>query len=342
MSRERIDEMLAAAERAGVEGVSGYCFYVAGVLHMRNSDAPAATDYLSRALELQERAADRRGQALTLLNLGNVTLLRGDVAGAAHAYERMVEMAGEDEMPSLAVAGLLNLCHVLMTLGRLDRLGELFERGEQLVDRLHDEARGCVLAYMRATWYREVGRVDESVDLLREASRRAGEFGLPRLQSHIHNELGLSYLARAEKTLARAEFERSVELASSDSMRAYRTHAIRGLALTDLAESSLAAAELHAREAVEVAIGADRLHEADGLVVLARIQLALGRPEAAIEYGEQALAIHRETGHFLGTARAPHGLGEARADRDQLYEALRMFEEFGSPEAADVRRTLDG
>lgn len=339
MSRDRIAEMLAAADQAGLAKVSGYCNFAAGVLHMRNSEAPAAVGYLSRALELQESAGDARGQALTLLNLGSLALTQGDVDGAARAYERMVEMSG-DEMPTLAVAGVLNLCHALMTLGRQERLRELFDRGERLVEQLQDEARGCVLAYMRATWYRETGRVDESLDLLLQASRRAEGFGLARLQSHIHNELGFSYLALADSAQARVEFERAAALASSESMRGFRTHALRGLALTDLAECSLTVAESRAREAIEVAIGADRLHEADALVVLARVQLALGRPESAIEYGEQALAIHRETGHFLGTARAHHVLGEARADRDQLYEALRMFEEFGSPEASGVRRAL--
>jgi hypothetical protein len=74
------------------------------------------------------------------------------------------------------------------------------------------------------------------------------------------------------------------------------------------------------------------MHEGEALVVLARIQLALGRPEAAIEYGEQALAVQEETQFFLGRARAHHVLGEARADRDHVQQALRMFEEFGSPE----------
>jgi hypothetical protein len=37
---------------------------------------------------------------------------------------------------------------------------------------------------------------------------------------------------------------------------------------------------------------------------------------------------------------AHHVLGEARADQDHLREALRGFEEFGSPEAADVSLLL--
>ena len=114
----------------------------------------------------------------------------------------------------------------------------------------------------------------------------------------------------------------------------YRTHSIRGLALADLGESAPAAAEARAREAAEVAIGADRMHEGEALVVLARARLALGRPEAAIEAAEQALAIQQTTGYFLGLARAHQVLGLAKADPAHLQEAQRMFDAFGSPEAA--------
>ncbi|MEU4607369.1 BTAD domain-containing putative transcriptional regulator [Kribbella sp. NPDC023972] len=339
MSRDRIAEMLAAGEKSGADAVSGFGLYAAGLVHMRNNDAPAARDYLTRALDRQERVADSTGQALTLLPLGNLAFMEGDLRGAVRAYERMVELSGELK-PSLAVAGLMNVCHGRITLGRLDGLDELFDQGEQLIERLQDHARMCVLYYLRGSWYRDAGRLDEAFELLLAASRRADELALPRLQSHIRNELGFCYLALGDQTQARAEFEQAGELASSEVMREYRTHAIRGWALADLAESSLDSAEAKAREAFEVAVGADRLHEGEALVVLARVQLALGRLEAAIEYGERALAIQQETGFFLGTARAHHVLGEARADQDHLHEALRRFEEFGSPEAADVRLLL--
>ncbi|MEI8413036.1 MULTISPECIES: AfsR/SARP family transcriptional regulator [unclassified Kribbella] len=339
LSSELITEMLAAAQNSGAAAVTGFGLYVTGVIRMRSGDAPAAVDYLSRALDTQERAGDTIGQTLTYLNLGNVTLMQGDVRGGARAYERMIEIAG-DQTPSLTVSGLLNLCHARITLGRLDGIDELLKRAEQLVERLHDTSRGCVVTYTRASLYRDSGRAAEARELLQQASHLATEIGLPRLRSHILNELGFCHLALDDPAQARAVFEQSAELASSDTMREYRTHATRGLALADLAESSLAAAESHAREAIEIAIGADRMHEGEALVVLARVELALGRTDDAVVHAEQALAIQQETCYFLGEARAHHVLGEARADAGHLQEALRMFEEFGSPEASAVREAL--
>lgn len=340
MSSEEIDEMLTAAENSRDTAVSGFGLYVAGVVHGRSNDAPAAKDYLTRALDAQERSGDTTGQSLTLLHLGNAAFTEGDLRGAVDALERMVQLSG-DQLPSLTIAGLLNVCHGRIALGRLDGIEDLLERGRQLAEQLQDDAWACVQAYTRASFYRDTGRVQEALDLLLAAGRRADELDLLRTRIHIRNELGYCHLALEDHVRARAEFEQAAELANSELLREFRTHAIRGLALADLAESSLVAAESGARDALELAAGADRLHEGEALVVLARVQLALGDPNAAIEYGEQALAIQRETGYLLGTARAHCVLGEARSDPDHLTEALRMFEAFGSPEATAVRDALN-
>ncbi|TWD75042.1 DNA-binding SARP family transcriptional activator [Kribbella amoyensis] len=338
ISPERIAEMIAAGEGSGAAAIEGYALYVAGVVQHRNGDSAAGFDSLTKALATQERAGDTTGQALTLLHLGNALFLQGQLSAAVRAYERMVELA--DDLPSLALAGLMNVSHGRITLGRLDGLDELLARGEQLVEQLHDDARRCAFGYVRGSWYRDTGRLAEALDLLTRSGRRSDELSLPRLQSHTHNELGFCHLAAGDHARARAEFELAAELAGSELLQEYRTHAIRGLAHVDLAEGRLDAAEANARTAIELADGVDRMHEGEALVVLARVLLELGRPEAAIEAGEQALAIQRETEFFLGTARAHHVLGEARADEAHLRKALSMFEEFGSPEAAAVRDSL--
>ncbi|GAA3100747.1 hypothetical protein JOF29_003206 [Kribbella aluminosa] len=81
-------------------------------------------------------------------------------------------------------------------------------------------------------------------------------------------------------------------LTDSDLLREHRAHAVPGLALVELAESSLALAESLARGAILLAAGTYRLREGDAYVDLARIHLALGRTDATIDSGEQALAIH--------------------------------------------------
>ncbi|WP_350275164.1 BTAD domain-containing putative transcriptional regulator [Kribbella sp. HUAS MG21] len=339
MPGELIADMIAAGERSGDPVVLGNALYSAGVVRSRNNELEAAAEYLTRARDLQEQAGDTVGLTLTFLHLGNIALGRGDLHGALRAYERMLEIAG-DRTPSLAVAGLLNLCHTRITIGQVAGLEELFAQGKRLVEQLQDEGRRSVLEYIQGSWYRDSGRVDEGIELITAAIRRAEELDHLRVRIHSLNELGFCHLQRRDTKAARDAFEQVLAATDSDLLREYRAHAVRGLALVELSESSLQLAESRAREAIALAAGSYRLHEGDAYVDLARIQLALNRPDAAIDAGHRALAIHQETSSLLGTARAHRVLGEATADPTHLAQALHHFETYNSPEAAEVRRLL--
>nr|WP_238351166.1 BTAD domain-containing putative transcriptional regulator [Kribbella shirazensis] len=339
MPGELIDGMVAAGERAGDPSVLGHALYSAGVVRLRSNDPKAAAEYLSQARDLQEQAGHTVGLTLTFLHLGNLALSRGELHGGLRAYERMLEIAG-DRTPSLSVAGLLNLCHTRITIGQVDGLEELFAQGRRLVEQLRDEGRRGVLEYIQGSWYRDSGRVDEGIALLTAAIRRAEELEHLRIRVHSLNELGFCHLQRRDAKAARDAFEQVLAATDSDLLREYRAHAVRGLALVELSESSLALAESRAREAIALAAGSYRLHEGDAYVDLARIQLALGQTDAAMESGHTALAIHQETSSLLGIARAHRILGEASADTTHLTESLQRFETYGSPEAAEVRQLL--
>ncbi|GAA1696618.1 BTAD domain-containing putative transcriptional regulator [Kribbella yunnanensis] len=336
---EQITQLVTAAEQAGDDAILGFGLYAAGTIELRRTDRPAAREYLQRAREVQERADDTVGQSLTLLQLGFLSYQAGDLGSAVDAWERSVDLAGE-EAPSIAVAGVLYACHGRTTLGRLDGIDELFERGRRLVEELDDTTRQCVIGYLRASLLRDTGHPREGRDMLLAVRELADELDVIRPRALIRNELGFCHLMLGEFAAAREAFEEAAELASADLLREYRAHAVRGLAVTALAGSDLDSAESLARDAVELATGSDRMQEGEAIVVLARVKQALGETEAAGELAAQALSILEETGYALGIARAHHALGEIRADRAHLLKALHRFEAFGSPEAATVRKSL--
>jgi hypothetical protein len=80
--------------------------------------------------------------------------------------------------------------------------------------------------------------------------------------------------------------------------------ALLGLADLELGRANLSAASAHATRALELAGQADyRLLKAHAHTLLAEIQLCSGDRDAHLA-AEEALAIHRDTGHLLGQARA--------------------------------------
>jgi tetratricopeptide (TPR) repeat protein len=342
---ELVHEMLTRAAAAKDPSIHGYCYYIAGVISERRGELDLAAERLERALALQVAEAETMRQAMTLLHLGNVTYRRGDLRRSADALERLLDIS--DELPPAATApALANLSHVLLTLGRLGQISPLLDRAEELLERLDDPNKSCVVAYTRGSWYRDTGRYADALEQLVLARSLADQVDSPRLRSHTRNELGFCHLARGDIEAARMEFEQAAEDASLPDLRPYHSHATRGLALCDLAHLALETAQSRARNAIALASGTELQHEAEALSVLAQIELAQGRARDAIAHGEQALTIHRETGNLLGQARAHRVLGEAynaqtdRLAQQHLREALRMFETFGSPAARDVQRLL--
>jgi len=88
------------------------------------------------------------------------------------------------------------------------------------------------------------------------------------------------------------------------------------------------------------------------LTMLAQVHLAQGELDEASRRAEQAVAVHRETGHRLGEARALVLLGRAVGEGAGCEAAARSWQrayailtDLGSPEAEAIRgllSTVDG
>ena len=347
------DEVLAEAlrltEAVGDDGAHGYCLNLAGVISLRNRDLARAEHHLGAALTVYRRTHDVGGQCLTLNNLGAVTYLLGDLQRTARTWEEILALQG-DQVTNTTPIALANLIWVRIMLGRPEGVDALFERAESAVAQVGDQSKKSQLAHIRAQWHRERGEYDLAVEQAVTAKNIADEVGMPHLRTGPREELGLCRLALGDLEAARAEFEDAKEFAEAVGMHDSGSAAARGLARTELAAGDVPMAEAFAREAAELSSNADRVGEAESASVLAMVELARGHVREAIDHAEAALAIHRETGHVLGQARALGVLGAARiASRDpviadqgveHLREALERFEAFGSPDAVDVRRLI--
>ncbi|MEU4607372.1 BTAD domain-containing putative transcriptional regulator [Kribbella sp. NPDC023972] len=338
-----LTEALRQAEQVDDHALLAYCLNVAAVFHMYRGDLDLAEQYLGRSLAIHREDRDGAAQTRTLGNLGMIATTRGDLRQAARCYEQILEL-DDDETGRLAALGLPYLIRVRAMLGRLDGIDELIERADEAVTRSGDGVNAHVLRLARSVWYRDTGRHDEAFEQASAAVRSSRELGQPWARSDAHYQLGLCHLTDGEVDLAREQFRRSVGFGESIGHASHCTPGTRALAETELAAGRAADAEVHAAKAVDLARSrpwSPVVQLAGATVTLGRVELALGRAEDAVGRAEEAMAIHRRTGHFLGLARAHRLLGEAGSDRQHLREALSMFEVYGSPEAAEVRRLLD-
>ncbi|MFB6719701.1 BTAD domain-containing putative transcriptional regulator [Kribbella sp. NPDC056345] len=339
VNTDLLEEALQHAEQVNHPPLLVYCLNLAAIVCQGRGVFDVAEQYLVRALDIED--AEEEGHARTLSNLGMIATLRGDLGRAEQWFGQIADLAGRDNYRLNALA-LPWLIRVRAMLGRLDGIDELIEQADEAVTRVGRWINAHKFRICRCAWYCDTGRHLEAFDEASAAVRYAQHMDQPWACSDAHYYLGRSRLLRGEVDLARAEFERAIEFADVGRLPQYRIPAIRGLAEAELAAGRPADAEVHAVNAVEAARGWRwaPVQLAGAVVTLGRVELALARPGDAVGRGQEALAIHRRTGHFLGQARALRLLGEGGAGREHLREALNMFEAYGSPEAIEVRQLL--
>ncbi|WP_327635842.1 NB-ARC domain-containing protein [Kribbella sp. NBC_00482] len=346
-----LTEALQLAEQTGDHPLLGYCLNVAAVVSMASGELDVAERNLVRSLQIHREDRDSGGQTRALLNLGVIAYQRGELDKYAQSSEEVLQLpdANRDRVTALAVPELVR---ARVMLGRLDGIDDLIAQAEDALTRFDSRIKTHLLRLYRAIWYRDAGRHAESFEQATAAERSAGQLDHPQAYSDANYQLGRCHLVRGELDAARTRFESATQWAvarpQARDTATWHTPALRGLAETELAAGNLTEAQSHAVDAVAVARTADRdpVQLAGAVVTLGRVELAIGRSPAAIGHGEEALAIHQRTGHFLGQARAHRLLGEAHqvveagSGDERLRQALRMFEAYGSPEAQEVRRLL--
>ncbi|TDO52908.1 DNA-binding SARP family transcriptional activator [Kribbella sp. VKM Ac-2571] len=346
-----LTEALQLAEQIGDHPLLGYCLNVAAVVSMASGELEVAERNLVRSLQLHREDGDSAAQTRALLNLGVIAYQRGELDKYAQSSEEVLQLPGANR-DRVAALALPELVRARVMLGRLDGVDDLIAQAEDALTRFDSRIKTHLLRLYCAIWYRDAGRHAESFEQARAAERSAGQLDHPQAYSDANYQLGRCHLVRGELDAARTRFESATQWAvarpQARDTATWHTPALRGLAETELAAGDVTKAQSHAVDAVAVARTANRdpVQRAGAVVTLGRVELAIGRSLDAIGHGEEALAIHRRTGHFLGQARAHRLLGEAHhvveagSGDERLREALRMFEAYGSPEAREVRRLL--
>ncbi|MEV0382523.1 BTAD domain-containing putative transcriptional regulator [Nonomuraea sp. NPDC050643] len=201
------------------------------------------------ALESARRAGDGRGEALILLDQGDL-----------HLAERQWERAHEVLRPALEtflrLGGTRDVHHVRRRLGRVHlELGRLDEAERALLTCLEgagnrrdaadaERVLGAVL--------RRAGRLDEAADRLGAAVGHLAELGDRHRQADTLLDLAAVHLAQAAKPAARAAAEQARGIAVRLGDRLLDAHALLALARVNRAEGAAGRARELAETALEV------------------------------------------------------------------------------------------
>ncbi|WP_329127928.1 AfsR/SARP family transcriptional regulator [Streptomyces sp. NBC_01465] len=180
-----------------------------------------------------------------------------------------------------------------------------------------------------------------TLNSFRDCEDRPGEASALCNLSRIHLSLG-----RTDSAVTLAQQGADMYAAMGHTLRGANGRYALGLALTQAGQFDEAAEQL--QEALDVFRDSrQRLWEGMALFRIAEVDIAAGKPTQAAANAESALSILRNIGgdwrranvlSLLG--RALDGIGQSLRAQVCWREALDVYEELGSDEAADVRALL--
>jgi len=210
------------------------------------------------------------------------------------------------------------------------------------------------------------GRDAEGAGILHEAIAVGERTGAPARAAQAHRELGYVELLRGRYDRSQRWLRRAASLAGDDPTERAWAHAVQGVALTDVGRHAEALLELHealrlagesddgpveawaltfigrshllcrdfvaAREALEHALAVARRLRLTAFIplpesLLADVDLAEGRTEAAAAAYEHAYALSLQLGDPCWEGMAARGIGLVADQRGDAEAALRWVEE---------------
>jgi DNA-binding SARP family transcriptional activator/tetratricopeptide (TPR) repeat protein len=310
-SAEAIDHYRQAVAHAAAAGWSdgeGSALGNLGSAYFWRGELSDAAAYYQRAYEFAVRTGRVGGQGVRLGNLGLVSFLLGDLTDAADYHARALEIHRRIGSRHNEALDLENLGEAYHALGRLADAFGCLNRALELhgeVGYPAPEARRLLAAVQL-----DAGRTEDALGLATEALDRAVDMGDRPLEANAINTLGSVQVRLGRHRDAIAQHARALVLSQEFQVRYAEVSALVGLAEAHQRAGERDDAGQYARRAVELArrVGF-RVVEAQALTLLAAVSRDLGDP-AALELAEQALQLHRATGHRLGEERTIQFLAE--------------------------------
>ncbi|MFI7470155.1 tetratricopeptide repeat protein [Nonomuraea sp. NPDC049646] len=302
---------LALAEQGGwKEGVSSVQNNLA-VLHLRTGRLHEAARCLLEGIARDQADGLPLWQAAKLVNLGAVHARLGRLESAHRHLTQALGLRPADT-DGMISRNLGEVCHLL---GRFDEALQHLS-----IARARSEAAGSSAVLLPclvnlAEVHCELGDHDAARSLAERALAVSRDLGDRLSEALAHNSLG-TVCGRSGRRAEAAEHHRRALHLAGDMHLAVRAAALIGLAGavdsgTGSGGDSGAEAAAFAGEALLITRERSfRLLEGLAYTALAEVALAAGDRAEAVRQGHLALAVHRETGHRPGEARALRALAQ--------------------------------
>jgi DNA-binding SARP family transcriptional activator/Flp pilus assembly protein TadD len=346
-----VHNLLAAARHAPALGWPRFTAGLSGHLWRYLYDTSQDTEaYLlhTSALDIARGAADRAGQARTLVNIGIIEYRRGRYAEAARHHEAALVLAREVDDRATEIRALHNLGITCRRLGRYRDAIDHHERALVLAESGGDPngAANALNSLGLVHWH--LGRHDPALDCFRQALALFRQVGSRGNEANATLNIGMICIPLERYDEAVGHLDAALALFREIGNRYGEAAVLNNLGNVH----GLLGRHDRALDSYQRALDLFRQTgnpggESEALNDMGRTLLAAGRPDEALARHRDALDVATRIGARYERARALDGLAHAHHDLGRHHDAhthwraaLEIFASLGTPEADQVRARL--
>jgi tetratricopeptide (TPR) repeat protein len=209
-----------------------------GKLQWLRGDYALALEYTLRSLAMRRKIGDQRSVALSLNNLGLIQHDSGNYQAAVDSFEQALHIRRE-------IGDLVGVSITLNNLGSVaqdarddSKALAFFEQAYEVARETGDRNRIAVILTNLGETHNRMGQSDKAIVLLKQAEDLADELGDRMGLAEAVRGLGKAYLVRREYTRARECTKRAVELFSQAESQVELGVALRMLGEVASAEAA--------------------------------------------------------------------------------------------------------
>ena len=315
-----------------------------GALRSQLGQPEEAIVHMTEALEIDRRTGRLAGQAIQQGNLGHVHWEMGRLTPALRHFTEALDLYRRLGSRGSEALTLANMGEVSHCLGRLDDAARHLRAALALHRETGNPYNEADSLRALAEVHRDAGRYAHAVELADRALIIARDLRGRRVEADLLNTVATIRHCRGECAEAVEAHLESLRVSGPDGRGYTLAQSLIGLADAYTGLGRLDEARTRTDAALALTRRSrHRMLEGLALNALAAVHLGTGETPRALTAGAEALAVHQETGHLLGEARARLLLGDAhhRADAPdragpQWERARELFTAIGSPLAGAV------
>jgi CHAT domain-containing protein/Tfp pilus assembly protein PilF len=325
----KIEELKEATAEDRYRVAAGAVFTEAERLGDGTSEArKKSIEKYHEALELYRRSGDRRSEANTLNNIGQIYYLLGETQKALEKLNEALPIRRAIVDRGGTAQTLNNLGVIYRSFGEMQKALECYNEALPIMRALGDRSEEAITLNNLGLAYRSMGEMQRALEKYDEALPIWRDLGDFKGEATTLNNLGSVYWLIGETRKALEYYNEALPIRRKAGDRIGEANTLNniGSAYVSLGETQKALEKLNEALPINRAIG-DRRSEAATLNNIGQIYRSVGEIQKALEKFNEALSLSREVGNRSGEASTLENIGMAYRTLGEMQKALETFNE---------------